>query len=76
VVGRTGDRAAARAGGDRPTVERAEANVWFRGELANLVAAVTVADQNQLPELAWPLCVALWKYLHVHQLYVEWIATH
>ena len=57
--------------GDRAAADRTAANAWFRAELANLVAAVSVADR-----LAWPLCVALWKYLHVHQLHTEWVATH
>ncbi|MFD3507726.1 tetratricopeptide repeat protein [Nocardia sp. NPDC058666] len=59
-----------------PLFTRPAALAWFDAEDANLVAAVRAAHRAELHDLAWPLCVALWKYLHLHGRYEAWIDTH
>ncbi|MFC6010776.1 tetratricopeptide repeat protein [Nocardia lasii] len=59
-----------------PVFDRQPALAWFDREEANLVATVRAAHNAELHDLAWPLCVALWKYLHLHSRYSAWIETH
>jgi tetratricopeptide (TPR) repeat protein len=63
-------------GGAVPSFSRSDALAWFEIEAANLIAAVRAANRQGLHGVAWPLCVALWKYLHIHKLYDAWIDTH
>ncbi|RJO74841.1 hypothetical protein D5S18_15505 [Nocardia panacis] len=63
----------ARFGGE---YTRQDASAWFEIEFANIAAAIRAAHGNALPATAWPLCVAFWKYLHLHGLHDTWIETH
>lgn len=59
-----------------PVITRADALAWFDRESANLAAAVRAAHRARLHDMAWQLCVVLWKHFHLHGLYDAWIATH
>ncbi|WP_336087238.1 tetratricopeptide repeat protein [Nocardia sp. SSK8] len=61
---------------DLPEFTRPEALDWLELEGDNVIAAVRAAHGAQLHDLVWPLCVAVWKYLHLHGLYDAWIDTH
>lgn len=55
---------------------RPQALAWFDIESANIAAAIRAAHRAGEHDHAWPLCVALWKYLHLHGLHDAWIETH
>jgi Tfp pilus assembly protein PilF len=59
-----------------PEYSREDALRWFDVEWPNLVAGVRAAHRHGLHEPAWSMCVALWKYLHIHGLYDAWIDSH
>ncbi|GAA1713599.1 hypothetical protein GCM10009745_72370 [Kribbella yunnanensis] len=47
-------------------VSRTQALDWLAAEWQALVACVTAAARNEQHEVAWQLCVGLFKYLHQH----------
>lgn len=61
---------------DAADFTRAESTRWFELEKENLVSVVRTANRNGFHDIAWPLCIVMWKYLHVHGLHDIWIDTH
>ncbi|XVV00732.1 NB-ARC domain-containing protein [Actinosynnema sp. CA-248983] len=57
-------------------VDRVDATAWFDTEWHSLAACVPAAHDLGLHETAWQLCVALFKYLHLHGHYDTWLDTH
>jgi tetratricopeptide (TPR) repeat protein len=55
---------------------RADALTWWRAEWASVVDCVELAHRNGLHDIAWQLCVALFKYLHMNGHYDPWLRTH
>jgi tetratricopeptide (TPR) repeat protein len=55
---------------------RAEALSWLERERTNLVEAVLLAERQELDDLVWQLCEALWGVFHLHGHYEDWIITH
>lgn len=64
-----------------PQFTRETALIRLDTESANLIDAVRAAHRAgarnpQLHDVAWQLCVVLWKYLHLYGLYEAWVDTH
>ncbi|MDX3003463.1 tetratricopeptide repeat protein [Kribbella solani] len=59
-----------------PIPNRADALDWFSNEWRTAVACVDAAAKNGQPEVAWQLCVGLYKYLHQQGLYDAWLDCH
>ncbi len=55
---------------------RTEALSWLEHQRTNLVEAVLLAERQELDDLAWQLCEALWGVFHLHGHYEDWIITH
>ncbi|MGC7098163.1 NB-ARC domain-containing protein [Amycolatopsis lurida] len=66
--------AQAASGRSRPT--RDEAIRWFDAEWRNVVDCVAEAANAELNDVAWQLCVALFKFLHMHGHTTAWLETH
>jgi DNA-binding SARP family transcriptional activator/tetratricopeptide (TPR) repeat protein len=54
----------------------AQALAWCEAERANLVAAVAVAGERGLDELAWQFPVSLYSFLELRKYWQDWIFTH
>jgi tetratricopeptide (TPR) repeat protein/transcriptional regulator with XRE-family HTH domain len=54
----------------------ADALAWCEAELANLVAAVSVAEEYGLHRIAWQMPTALYGFFDLRKYYQEWIGTH
>lgn len=72
-VGREFERFAA---ADLAPVSREAAIAWFDVEWASVVACVRAAHDQALHEITWQLCVAVFKYLHLHGHVDAWIDSH
>ncbi|ANZ35937.1 hypothetical protein BBK82_07430 [Lentzea guizhouensis] len=57
-------------------VPRAAATAWFDVEWKSLVACVQAAHEQGLHDIASQLCVAAFKYLHLHGHFDDWIDCH
>lgn len=55
---------------------REVATAWFDGEWACLTACVRAAHDLGLHAIAWQLCVASFKYLHLHGHVDAWLDSH
>jgi DNA-binding SARP family transcriptional activator len=53
-----------------------EALDWLDAERLNLVAAVSVAADQGLHEIAWKLPITLWDLFNLRNHWADWIATH
>jgi tetratricopeptide (TPR) repeat protein len=53
-----------------------EALNWLDAERLNLVAAVSVAADQGLHEIAWKLPITLWDLFNLRNYWADWIATH
>lgn len=59
-----------------PTVSRDEALDWFGQEWRTVVACVGAARDVGEHDVAWQLCVAVFKYLHLHGHTDAWLESH
>ncbi|WP_086662360.1 NB-ARC domain-containing protein [Lentzea kentuckyensis] len=55
---------------------RKDATAWFDVEWASVVACVRAAHEQNLHDIAWQLCVAVFKYLHLHGHVDVWLDSH
>ncbi|WP_410631501.1 NB-ARC domain-containing protein [Amycolatopsis sp. cmx-4-83] len=60
----------------QPLPSRDDAIRWFEAEWQNLVACVSAAEHVERHEAAWQLCVALFKFLHMHGHTAAWLESH
>ena len=67
---------AAFAASSRPRPPRDQAIEWFDREWRNVVAGVDAAHGAAEHDVAWQLCVALFKYLHMHGHTDAWLESH
>ncbi|WP_419702930.1 NB-ARC domain-containing protein [Promicromonospora sp. NFX87] len=72
-VGAEFDRHAA---ADLEPLSRASATEWFDAEWESVVACVGAAHDQGLHDVAWQLCVAVFKYLHLHGHVDTWLDSH
>lgn len=56
-----------------PRPSRAAALEWFEAERESLLACVPLASKNAQPEIAWQLCVGLFKYFHQQGHHDLWL---
>jgi tetratricopeptide (TPR) repeat protein len=57
-------------------IPRTLATSWFDAEWTSLAACVRAAHDEGLHAIAWQLCVALFKYLHLHGHLDTWLDSH
>lgn len=55
---------------------RNDATAWFEVEWTSVVACVRAAHEQNLHDVAWQLCVAVFKYLHLHGHVDVWLDSH
>ncbi|MFS8104539.1 hypothetical protein LFM09_46300 [Lentzea alba] len=55
---------------------RRDATAWFEIEWTSVVACVRAAHEQNLHDIAWQLCVAAFKYLHLHGHVDVWLDSH
>ncbi|MEQ0560789.1 tetratricopeptide repeat protein [Amycolatopsis sp. NEAU-NG30] len=55
--------------------DRADALAWYRRERDNLVRAVRLADDLDLPDLTWQLAAALYPIYAEHNHFGDWLET-
>jgi len=67
---------AAFAASSRPRPPRDQAIEWFDREWRNVVACVGVAHGAAEHDVAWQLCVVVFKYLHMHGHTDAWLESH
>ncbi|MEV6872549.1 hypothetical protein [Amycolatopsis sp. NPDC051128] len=60
----------------RPVSTRDDAIAWFEAEWRTVVACVAAAERVERHDVAWQLCVALFKFLHMHGHTAAWLETH
>ncbi|MGW4528981.1 hypothetical protein [Amycolatopsis sp. NPDC004378] len=60
----------------QPLPSRDDAIEWFDAEWQNLVACVSAAERVERHDVAWQLCVALFKFLHMHGHSSAWLESH
>ncbi|GGU67363.1 hypothetical protein GCM10010178_68990 [Lentzea flava] len=63
------------ASGPAP-LPRNDATAWFDVEWTSVVACVRAAHEQNLHDIAWQLCVAIFKYLHLHGHVDVWLDSH
>jgi hypothetical protein len=73
---RVGAVFAAYATSGRPRPPRDEAIEWFDREWRTVVACVSAAHGAAQHDVAWQLCVAVFKYLHMHGHTDAWLESH
>lgn len=57
-------------------VPRADAIKWFEAEWTSVVACVRTAHDQGVHEVAWQLCIAAYKFLHLHGHVGPWLDSH
>lgn len=55
---------------------RTAATVWFDAEWESVVGCVRAAHDQGLHDIAWQVCVAVFKYLHLHGHVDPWLDSH
>ncbi|MCR6490665.1 hypothetical protein M8542_48495 [Amycolatopsis sp. OK19-0408] len=73
---RIGPVFAAVAASSEPLPARDDAISWFEAEWRTVVACVGAADLVERNDVAWQLCVALFKFLHMHGHTTAWLESH
>ncbi|AXB43348.1 hypothetical protein A4R43_12950 [Amycolatopsis albispora] len=73
---RIGDVFAEVENSGRPVPTRDEALAWFENEWRSVAACVAEAVNASRNDVAWQLCVALFKFLHMHGYTTAWLETH
>jgi tetratricopeptide (TPR) repeat protein len=73
---RVGAVFAAYASSGRPVPMRDAAIVWFEAEWRTVVACVAAAERVERHDVAWQLCVVLFKFLHMHGHTAAWLESH
>ncbi|WP_410595521.1 hypothetical protein [Amycolatopsis sp. lyj-23] len=73
---RVGQVFAEQAASMLPGPSRDEAIAWFDAEWRNVAACVEAAARVERHDIAGQLCVALFKFLHMHGHTDAWLETH